>query len=105
MEPSEYLAAITTESGALADAAAVASFDAPVLSCPGWTMIDLVVHAGLVQRWATDIVATNAQERPRFGDPPKLATPAALADWFRQGPAALVAALQAADPDAPVWTF
>ncbi len=105
MEPSEYLAAITTESEALADAAAVTTFDAPVLSCPGWTMIDLVVHAGLVQRWATEIVATNAQERPPFGDAPKLATPAELADWFREGAAALVAALRAADPNAPVWNF
>jgi uncharacterized protein (TIGR03083 family) len=105
MEPSEYLAAIATESEALADAAAVTSFDAPVLSCPGWTMIDLVVHAGLVQRWATEIVATNAQERPPFGDAPKLATPEELADWFREGSAALVAALEAADPEAPVWNF
>jgi uncharacterized protein (TIGR03083 family) len=105
MEQSEYLAAITTESNALADAAAVTSFDAPVLSCPGWTMVDLVVHAGLVQRWATEIVATNAQERPAFGEAPKLATPAELADWFREGSEALVAALQAADGDAPVWNF
>jgi uncharacterized protein (TIGR03083 family) len=58
-----------------------------------------------VQRWATEIVATNAQERPPFGDAPKLATPVELADWFREGSAALVAALQAADPDAPVWNF
>jgi uncharacterized protein (TIGR03083 family) len=105
MEPSEYLAAIVTESEALADAAAVTSFDAPVLSCPGWTMIDLVTHAGLVQRWATEVVATNAQERPPFGTAPKLVTPSELADWFREGSAALVAALQAADPDAPVWNF
>jgi uncharacterized protein (TIGR03083 family) len=105
MEPSEHLAAIATESAALADAAAVTSFDAPVLSCPGWTMIDLVVHAGLVQRWATEIVATNAQERPPVGDAPKPRTPDELADWFREGSAALVAALRAADPDAPVWNF
>ena len=98
MEPSEYLAAITTESEALADAAAVTSFDAPVLSCPGWTMIDLVIHAGLVQRWATEIVATNAQERPPIGDAPKPASSDELADWFREGSVALVAALQAADP-------
>jgi len=105
MEPSEYLAAIARESDALADAAAVTPFDAPVLSCPGWTMIDLVSHAGLVQRWATQIVATNAQERPAFGDAPKPASPSELADWFREGSAALVAALEAADRDAPVWSF
>jgi len=105
METSEYLAAITTESNALADAAAVTSFDAPVLSCPGWTMIDLVVHAGLVQRWATEVVATNAQERPAFGAAPRFASSTELADWFREGSAALVAALAAADPDAPVWSF
>jgi uncharacterized protein (TIGR03083 family) len=105
MENSEYLAAITAESNALADAAAVTSFDAPVLSCPGWTMIDLVVHAGLVQRWATEVVATNAQERPAFGEAPRFSGSEELADWFREGSAGLVAALVAADPDAPVWSF
>jgi len=105
MENSEYLAAITADSNALADAAAVTSFDAPVLSCPGWTLIDLVVHAGLVQRWATEVVATNAQERPAFGEAPRFSGSEELADWFREGSAALVAALVAADPDAPVWSF
>jgi uncharacterized protein (TIGR03083 family) len=68
-------------------------------------MVDLVVHAGLVQRWATEVVATNAQERPAFGEAPRFVGPAELADWFREGSAALVAALRAADPDAPVWSF
>src|SRR5215467_3594765 len=52
MELSEYLDAITRESGALADAAERAGLDAPVPSCPDWTVADLLVHLGGVQQWA-----------------------------------------------------
>ena len=33
--------------------AAAAGLDAPVPTCPGWTVRDLVTHQGLIHRWAT----------------------------------------------------
>ncbi|MDO5499154.1 MAG: maleylpyruvate isomerase family mycothiol-dependent enzyme [Propionibacteriaceae bacterium] len=33
-----------------------AGLDAKVPTCPGWTVKDLVVHQGMVHRWATDVL-------------------------------------------------
>jgi uncharacterized protein (TIGR03083 family) len=104
MEHWEYIDAITAESNALAYAAAEAGMDAPVPSCPGWTVKDLVVHDGLVQRWATEIVRTKSTERPGFGDRPAIPDDE-LTRWYRDGAVALAAELTRADPATPVWTF
>jgi uncharacterized protein (TIGR03083 family) len=78
--------------------------DAPVPTCPDWRVADLLLHLGRVHRWADELVRTLA-------DGPKAAA-AAFADpgpptgaWLRQGGAALVATLRAADPDAPMWAW
>ena len=51
-----YLAVLATEATALAAAAEEAGLDAPVPTCPGWTVNDLVLHIGEVHRWATAAV-------------------------------------------------
>ena len=33
-----------------------AGADAPVPTCPGWTVRDLLAHQGMVHRWATAVV-------------------------------------------------
>jgi uncharacterized protein (TIGR03083 family) len=104
LEPDQYLDRIATDSEALAAAVATGPLDAPVTACHGWTVRDLGAHIGQVQRWATGIVATTAQERPPFGERPDVAD-AALANWVREGTAGLIAALRSADPDARLWTF
>ena len=101
----QYLAAIAADSAALADAVTTASLDTPVPSCPDWTAADLVAHAGSVQRWAAGIVSTVAQERPERDPPPSFSSMNEAAQWFREGSAMLIAALDSADPDAPMWTF
>ena len=40
----------------IADVARDAELDAPVPSCPGWSLRDLVVHLGGVDQWATHAV-------------------------------------------------
>jgi uncharacterized protein (TIGR03083 family) len=40
----------------LRDNAARAGLDAPVPTCPGWAVRDLVAHQGMVHRWATALV-------------------------------------------------
>lgn len=105
LDDNEYLAAITADSNALADAVEATSLDAPVPSCPGWTVKDLVGHAGMVQRWAAGIVTNVAQERPERAEPPALASAHEAAQWFREGAAVLIAALESADVDAPMWSF
>jgi uncharacterized protein (TIGR03083 family) len=104
MEHWEYIDAVTAESNALAYAAAEAGTDAPVPSCPDWTVKDLLVHMGLVQRWAAETVRARATERLPFGDPPAVPDDE-LTRWFRDGAVALAAELSRADPTTPVWTF
>jgi len=105
MNTTEYLDAIARESAALADAAERAGLDAAVPSCPGWTVADLVEHVGNVQRWAALTVSTLPTERISRSGMSEIPPPAELVAWFRGASAALVAALAAADPSAPVWTF
>ena len=52
--------------GAWADRAGA---EAPVPTCPGWTVRDLLAHQGMVHRWATAVV---------LGDDPRAVDDAAL---------------------------
>jgi len=105
MEPSEYLDAITRESAALADAAERAGVDAPVPSCPEWTVADLLVHLGGVQQWARVTVEQRATERISRRELPGPAEGADVLAWFREQTRALVATLAATDPSTPAWSW
>jgi uncharacterized protein (TIGR03083 family) len=105
MELPEYLDAITRESAALADAAERAGLDAPVPSCPDWTVADLLVHLGAVQQWARVTVEQRATERISRRELPGPPEAADLVAWFREQAAALVATLAATDPATPVWSW
>jgi uncharacterized protein (TIGR03083 family) len=96
---SGYLAVLASEANALASAAEEAGLDAPVPTCPGWTVKDLVLHVGEVHRWATAVIANGAV---KLGDVPgdtlgPLPEPADAIDWFCRGAIALRETLDAAD--------
>jgi uncharacterized protein (TIGR03083 family) len=101
----EHLAA---EGPRLALAAGRAGPDAPVPSCPGWLVRDLVRHTGAVHQWATGIVAT-----PRIAawdvdlDEVVGTWPSddELVAWCLASHAALVDALRRADPALACYTF
>ena len=78
--------------------------DAAVPDCPGWALRDLVVHLGMVHRWATECVRTAAEPATRWQDLDPDLSDAELGSWFAQGAAALVAALDELAPGAPTWT-
>jgi uncharacterized protein (TIGR03083 family) len=79
---------------------------ADVPSCPEWTVNDLVTHTGAVHRWVTSIVVTEAEARPPFPEPEATWSSAdGLAQWLSAGTAPLLAALRAAGPVTPVWTW
>jgi uncharacterized protein (TIGR03083 family) len=93
----------------LAAAAGRAGLAADVPTCPGWQVRDLLKHTGHVHRWATGYLThryeqpvgeSSEQEILRAGP-----ADASLAGWFRDGHAALVAALRGADPGLECWTF
>jgi uncharacterized protein (TIGR03083 family) len=94
---------ISALAAVVADAPDVA---APVPSCPGWTLTDLVRHTGSVHRWATAIVETEAAARLPF---PEVDSPwesaGGWAQWLLSGAAPLLVALRSAGPLTAVWSW
>jgi uncharacterized protein (TIGR03083 family) len=91
----------------LGDAARKAGTDAPVPSCPGWTVGDLVRHMGLVHRWATANVVAAGPYVEESGIEAALTYPRDedLDDWLREGLRALTQTLDATPDEQPCWTF
>lgn len=86
--------------------AAGASLDAPVPSCPEWTLFDLVRHLGTGQRWWAAIVAAGPAEAPpaknTAGVPRELE---ALLAWYAESNELLLSALREAGPERECWTW
>ncbi|GAB3054061.1 maleylpyruvate isomerase family mycothiol-dependent enzyme [Intrasporangium mesophilum] len=84
--------------------AAAAGLDAPVPTCPEWTVRDLVAHQGMVHRWATSHLAgrpvddTSALERQGRESPD-------LLGWFDTGATALLQTIVDAPDDVEAFVF
>lgn len=90
----------------LADSATAVGFDAPVPTCPQWSVRDLVTHQSQVHRWARSYVATGRTTPPGADETPEPPPPDdELIDWFRAGHDALVASLRDAPADLDCWSF
>lgn len=89
----------------LATWAGKAGTDAPVPTCPRWSVADLVAHQGIVHRWAASNVrgegpVSEARQKVLREVPPER-----LLDWFAEGASALVEALRAAPDDLGAMVF
>jgi uncharacterized protein (TIGR03083 family) len=109
MEIADHIACLRSEGELLAEAAERSSLSAPVPTCPGWQVRDLLAHLGFVHRWAASYVTegrTEMTSEPGEEEIIRLA-PAdeSLVGWFRDGHARLVSVLAAADPAVHCWTF
>ena len=95
---------IVRDSAAMAAAVLAGPLHAEVPGCPGWTLADLAFHMGWIQRWATFIVNNG---RPPTAEEVAAAPtdPSLAAAYIAEGTAPLIAALDAADLDAPCWNF
>ncbi|WP_344212650.1 maleylpyruvate isomerase family mycothiol-dependent enzyme [Nonomuraea bangladeshensis] len=80
---------------------------APVPSCPGWTMAELVTHVGQTHRWAAHVLRDRVQERIWSRQVPSGLPEGRNGDagWLRAGATELVRTLRETDPDTPVWTW
>ncbi|MFD9699373.1 maleylpyruvate isomerase N-terminal domain-containing protein [Lentzea sp. NPDC059081] len=100
----DFVAEIEKQASALRSAAVQAGPDAPVPSCPEWTVLDLVRHIAEVHTWAAEAVVTA----PDAGRPDWHEAPAgwdeALA-WWDNGSGLLVSRLRSVPLDSPSWTF
>jgi uncharacterized protein (TIGR03083 family) len=104
-----WLSALRAEATAFrAAAAAPGALDAPVPSCPGWSMRDLVHHLGLVyNRISGHVARAGAPPTEPLADPVGLGLPAgeAALAWWDAEYTALVSLLDGLDPDTPVWNW
>jgi len=102
MENGAYLSAIRDGSRALLQAARL-DLDAPVPSCPGWRVADLVGHAGGTWGWAAAIVRTGA--RANYPGVPEDCHGDQLLAWAEERSHQVLDALEGCDPSSNCWTF
>jgi uncharacterized protein (TIGR03083 family) len=88
----------------LAVAVAWSDLRAPVVSCPGWTTYDLVVHLGNVHAWAATIVETG-QRAVEQNDEPRSARPKVVSQWYAAKAEDLYQVLRQVPPDRHCWNF
>lgn len=103
-----YCDEIVTQTERLTGHVRGADMTAPVHSCPGWNLGQLLRHVGGDHRWAEEIVRTRAAG-PIPGDLVNDLSAythedeAFLIPWLIEGAARLSVALRAAGPDAQAW--
>lgn len=105
MDFMDHLAAIRREGAALGAAAGAAGLEAAVPGCPGWTVADLVGHQGRLHRWVTRLLEERPRFEPGFFGDVEVPGAALLLDWYSAGVDPLADSLEAAGPDAEVWSW
>ncbi len=107
LEFAEHGEGIGDAASVLRNNARAAGLDAPVPTCPGWTVLDLVAHVGMVQRWATGVVRGLPREQWRVpAEVEQEGREAALVlDWLDEGLVELLNALAKAPEDLDVFFF
>lgn len=101
-----WLASLRADGPAFRTAVAEAPLDAPVPSCPEWTVRDLVAHLAGVYAYVLSHVprgVTDRPERPR----PEFVPPAGanVLSWWDEQFVQLLNTLDALDPELPAWNF
>jgi uncharacterized protein (TIGR03083 family) len=77
---------------------------APVASCPGWTVHDLVVHLGNVHAWAATVVETGRRAVEQ-NDEPRSGRGKVVSAWYAGKAEDLYLVLRQVDPGRPCWNF
>jgi len=95
-----YVEHLLADAGRIGDVIAGGDLTAPVAACPGWDVRRLIVHLGVIHRWAQHCVLNAAPpERTDELEPGDRD----LGEWFAEGAAAIASTLRDADPEAPTW--
>jgi uncharacterized protein (TIGR03083 family) len=105
---SEHVEQMRVETHRIVDRLAVAGFEAPVPSCPGWTLADLADHVGMAHRWAAAIMERRAQHRDDVsplearGEVPP---PAEIGPWLVDGQRHLAEVIASTPTATDFWRF
>jgi uncharacterized protein (TIGR03083 family) len=102
----DYLTHLASESARFRNAIAQAAPDTAVPSCPEWNADDLLWHLGQVQwLWGTVVREHLDGQQAEELKPRRPAGRADLLAFYDRGSRDLGAALAAAAPDSPAWTW
>lgn len=103
MRYEEHLDAVDREAGALAGALAAGPIDAPVPTCPEWTVADLAEHVGgFTGFWAHVVCEGTGRPKTEFTPLP---VGGDVGAWYAGLAASLVGELRATAADQEVWTW
>jgi uncharacterized protein (TIGR03083 family) len=105
MKTTELIDIVDREGRLLADTAAEAGPDAPVPTCTGWRVRELLAHLGQIHQWATRFVAEGLMEAVRPPTEPAPVDDTTVMEWYRGIHRALVQTLTDADPELECFTF
>jgi uncharacterized protein (TIGR03083 family) len=109
MLTTDHIKALDREGRLLLAAASAAGTNAPVPSCPGWEVRDLLAHIGFVHRWAARYVAEALTEMVDEPDEAAILSAAppdsSVLSRVAGGHAELVEVLSSAPSDVQCWTF
>ncbi|MGI8662217.1 MAG: maleylpyruvate isomerase family mycothiol-dependent enzyme [Acidimicrobiales bacterium] len=104
MEPSAHLAQFRSDAAALAAACRLGT-QAPVPSCPGWDVADLVEHLGRIHRWVLRSLAAESTERVPYILDDDPAPGNDVAGWYEARAAELLDRFATVGPHSTVATF
>jgi uncharacterized protein (TIGR03083 family) len=100
----DHLAGLARSGAAMHDAAAAAGLAARVPTCPAWDVTKLVIHQGMVHRWAAANLRGEADhDTAASTDQAKVASD--LLAWYDEGLAGLIETVRATPQDAPAKVF
>lgn len=103
MRPERYLELIEQDGRRLAAAARGGHLDAPIPSCPGWTVRDCVTHTGDVYQHKVATMRLGRSPGDDYEQAPPPGTD--LLTWFDRSLAALLGELRDRGPEAPSSTW
>jgi len=100
----DYLDALSMATARIHEEAQEAGLDASVPTCPGWSVLQLVAHQGMIHRWATAHVLGQGDVDADAVEAEGMhhANPGA---WLMAGSERLEAVLRASRADLDVWFF
>jgi len=103
VDHAEYCNALSEEVARFADVMSSLSLDDEVATCPGWNVVDLGEHLGVIHRWAEELVRLRSPER--IARIPLESQDVVSPTWIEDGGEQLVATLLAADPNDEMWAW
>lgn len=103
MRPARYLELIEQDGRRLEAAARAGDLDAPIPSCPGWTVRDCVVHTGEV--YQHKVATLRLGRPPGDGDEQSPQPGPDLLAWFDAALSTLLDELRTRRPEAPAYTW